>query len=65
MRTKIANELSSVTSPGQMEHRLVHQGKVRAASILHRHRVDCLENISLGGLRERGKRTRSLGIEGI
>jgi hypothetical protein len=43
----------------------VHPGKVRSASILHRHRVDCLENISLGGLRERSKRTRSLGIEGI
>jgi hypothetical protein len=27
----MANELSSVTSPGQMEHRLVHQGKIRSA----------------------------------
>jgi len=33
----------------------VHQGKVHSASVLHRHRIDCLENISLCGLWERCK----------
>ncbi len=32
---------------------MVHQGKVRLASILYRHRIDGLENISLCSLQER------------
>jgi hypothetical protein len=49
----MANELSSVTSPGQTEDRLVQQGKIHSASILYRQRIDGLENISLCGLEER------------